>query len=80
MCGEISPQLPVILRIAVRTFLTFRESVHAIMTSSPDITVVSRRYSRSFNAIIPGNSAMGRYERFNAGRKSGEPGEAFLAQ
>src|SRR5215510_4463094 len=35
----IAHQLPVILRIAVRTFLTFRESVHAITTSSPDIFI-----------------------------------------
>ena len=35
----IAHQLPVILRIEVRTFLTFRESVHAMTTSSPDIFI-----------------------------------------
>src|SRR5262245_30358470 len=39
MYGAISPQLPVILRIAVRTFLIFCESIHAITTSSPDIFI-----------------------------------------
>jgi hypothetical protein len=35
----IPHQLPVILRIAVRTFLTFCESDHAMTTSSPDSVI-----------------------------------------
>src|SRR5262249_5586773 len=35
----IAHQLPVILRVAVRNFLKFRESAHAMTTSSPDIFI-----------------------------------------